>query len=33
MGQKDLTEKQLIGLKDIFADIINVFLFDGKRRP
>ena len=31
MGQKDLTEKQLIGLKDIFADIINVFLFDGKR--
>ena len=31
MASKDISEKQLISLKDIFADIINVYLFNGKR--
>ena len=31
MGQIDLTEKQLISFKDVFADIVNVLLFNGKR--
>ena len=30
MGEKDLTEKQLLELEDVFADIVNVLLFDGK---
>jgi hypothetical protein len=31
MGNKDITEKQLEDYNDVFADIINVLLFDGKR--
>ena len=31
MGEKDLTQKQLAEYEDIFADIINVLLLDGKR--
>jgi hypothetical protein len=31
MGDKDITEKQLEDYDDVFADIINVLLFDGKR--
>ncbi len=30
MGEKDLTEKQLFELEDVFADIVNVLLLDGK---
>ncbi|MBR1886080.1 MAG: Rpn family recombination-promoting nuclease/putative transposase, partial [Schwartzia sp.] len=30
MGEKDLTQKQLAEYEDIFADIINVLLLDGK---
>ncbi len=30
MGEKDLTEKQLLELEDVFADIVNVLLFNGK---
>lgn len=32
MGTKDLTEKVLEAYNDVFADIVNVLLFDGKRR-
>ena len=31
MGDKDLTEKTLEAYDDVFADIVNVLLFDGKR--
>ena len=31
MGDKDLTEKTLEAYDDVFADIINVLLFNGKR--
>ena len=31
MGEKDLTEKILEDYNDIFADIVNVLLFDGKK--
>ena len=31
MGEKDLTEKQLLELEDVFADVVNVLLFDGKK--
>lgn len=31
MGEKDITEKLLEDYNDVFADIINVLLFDGKR--
>ncbi len=30
MGQKDLAEKLLEDYNDVFADIINALLFDGK---
>lgn len=32
MGQKDLSEKILEDYDDVFADIVNVLLFNGKRR-
>ena len=32
MGQKDISEKLLEDYNDVFADIINVLLFQGKRR-
>ncbi len=32
MGTKDITEKQLADYNDVFADILNVFLFKGARR-
>ena len=31
MGEKDITEKTLEGYNDVFADILNVLLFGGKR--
>lgn len=31
MAEKDITEKTLIAYNDVFADIINVLLFGGKR--
>lgn len=31
MGEKDITEKMLADHNDVFADIINVLLFNGKR--
>ena len=31
MGEKDITEKTLEDYNDVFADIINVFLFGGER--
>ena len=31
MAGKDITEKTLIAYNDVFADIINVLLFNGKR--
>ena len=31
MGEKDITEKTLESFNDVFADIINVLLFHGKR--
>ena len=31
MGVKDITEKNLEELDDVFADIINVLLFKGER--
>ena len=30
MGQKDISEKLLEEYNDVFADIVNVLLFDGK---
>ena len=30
MGQKDIAEKRLEAYNDVFADIVNVLLFDGK---
>ena len=30
VGEKDFTEKQLFELEDVFADIVNVLLLDGK---
>lgn len=30
MGEKDITEKTLAAYNDVFADIVNVLLFDGK---
>jgi hypothetical protein len=32
MAEKDLTQKNLEKYKDVFADIMNVLLFNGKRR-
>ena len=31
MGQKDITQKTLADYNDVFADIVNVLLFDGKQ--
>ena len=31
MGEKDIAEKHLEALNDVFADIVNVLLFKGKR--
>lgn len=31
MGTKDITEKNLAAFNDVFADIVNVLLFGGKR--
>ena len=31
MAEKDATEKTLESYADVFADIVNVLLFDGKR--
>lgn len=31
MGEKDITEKMLADYNDVFADIVNVLLFNGKR--
>lgn len=31
MGQKDITEKALIQLNDVFADIVNNLIFEGKQ--
>lgn len=31
MGEKDIAEKQLEALNDVFADIVNVLLFKGER--
>ncbi len=30
MGQKDIAEKTLEAYNDVFADIVNVLLFNGK---
>jgi len=30
VGEKDLTEKQFFEIEDVFADIVNVLLLDGK---
>ena len=30
MGSKDITEKNLEAFNDVFADIVNVLLFEGK---
>ena len=31
MAEKDITEKNLEALNDVFADIVNVLLFKGER--
>ena len=31
MGQKDIAEKTLEAYNDVFADIVNVLLFNGKQ--
>ena len=31
MGEKDIAEKNLEAWNDVFADIVNVLLFKGKR--
>ena len=31
MGTKDSTQKRLEDFNDVFADIVNVLLFDGKQ--
>ena len=32
MPERDMTEKHLKGYNDVFADVVNVLLFGGKRR-
>ncbi len=32
MAEKDITEKVLASFNDVFADIVNVFLFNGKNK-
>lgn len=31
MGEKDITEKALLSYNDVFADIVNVLIFNGER--
>ena len=31
MAEKDITEKNLEALNDVFADIVNVLLFNGEK--
>ena len=31
MGEKDIIEKTLTAYNDVFADIVNVLLFDGRQ--
>ena len=31
MGKADITEKTLLDYNDVFADIVNVLLFNGDR--
>ena len=31
MAEKDITEKNLEALNDVFADIVNVLLFNGEQ--
>ena len=31
MAQKDLGEKALLGIDEVFADVANVLLFGGRR--
>ena len=30
MGQKDISEKTLVDYNDVFADIVNVCVYEGK---
>ena len=32
MPEKDITERHLESYNDVFADVVNVLLFDGQRR-
>ena len=32
MGQKDLSEKILVAYDDVFADIVNVLMFNGQEK-
>ena len=32
MAEKDITEKNLEALNDVFADIVNVLIFKGKHK-
>ncbi len=32
MKEKDLAEKQLMAYEDVYADILNILLFRGKKR-
>ena len=32
MGQKDLSEKILVAYDDVFADIVNVLMFNGQKK-
>ena len=32
MGEKDLSEKILADYNDVFADIVNVLILDGRRQ-
>lgn len=31
MGRKDKTQKMLVGCPDVFAEILNVLVYDGER--
>ena len=31
MGEKDIAEKTLVAFNDVFSDIVNVLLFNGKK--
>ena len=32
MGEKDHTQKMLIGCRDVFAELINVLVYSGERK-